>query len=146
MKHTFMAIVVIIFLLFFTLSFSECDREPLWFDIEFVNNTDYTLACESVLREVSDTIFPDKTLFPDGIEEITRVIKPHSTHVSRYNRYGFKHLAEKGLYESFYFFDVDTIKNVSWERIKKEKIFVKVIDIYSWDDLENKYGFLMYVP
>ena len=141
--------IIEVSLIFLSLSLllSGCERGRgrLWFDIEFVNNTDRALACEDLLRELSDTVFPENSPFPNGIEKTTRVINPHSTQISRFNISRFKHLEEHGLYESFCFFDVDTINEVPWEIIRSKKNVVKVIDVYSFDDIE-KCNYIMIVP
>jgi len=115
-------------------------------DIDFVNNTGFTLVCDFDLREPLDTLLHENSPWPNGIEKIDCVIEPHSTHVSRFNKRSFTRLEESGLCYSFYFYDVDTIKNVSWERIRNENIVIKKVHIYSLNDLEYNYDKVICIP
>jgi len=115
-------------------------------DIEFVNNTDFTLVCQFDYRELSDTILHENTPWPKGVQKTDCIIKPHSTHLSRFNQSDFIGLEEKGLCRSFYFFDVDTINAVPWERIRSENIVVKKVYIYSLNDIKYKFDNVIYIP
>lgn len=135
------------FLLLLSIIFlTGCFGDSLYIDVKFENNTDCTLVFHREIRELSDTLLQEDSPWPDGIKDSHFVINPHSTHVSRFMRSGFNHLAEHGKYHSFYFFDIDTIKSVAWERVRAENIYVKKVDFYSINDLEYKYDCVICIP
>lgn len=115
-------------------------------DVEFVNNTDMTLVCSFEYRDIKDTILHEHSPWVDGIKNTDLVIEPHSTQVSRFNKSGFSDLEEKGLCKSFYFFDIDSIKAVSWDRIRTENMVIKKVHIYSLNDILYKYDKMICVP
>lgn len=123
-----------------------CERNPSWIDIKFINNTDFTLLCLDAYRELSDTVLQEENPWPQGPNETSGLIKPHSTHVSRVTKFGLTHLEEHGLCLTLYFFDVDIIKTVPWEKIRTDNIVIKAVDIHSLDEIENKYKKIITVP
>lgn len=137
------SIFSILFLLSVLFCITGCEEVV---DIDFVNNTNFTLVCDFDLREPSDTLLHEDTPWPNGIEKTDCVIKPHSTHVSRFNKRSFTRLEETGLCRSFYFYNIDTIKNVSWEKIRTENIVIKKVHIYSFNDLMYNYDMVICIP
>ena len=107
-------------------------------DITYVNNTDKKIFVMDQWQAVTDTSLWETPWF-EGIDEKRYcVINSYSSRVSRYIK---KHIQtmidDKGAYR-FIIYDVDTLKNVPWERIEKEYKIVKRVDIYSLDDLQKK--------
>ena len=118
-------------------------------DITFVNNTDRTLIAIKVYRESTDTVLPEQSFWPMGIKEDSfipeLIIKPQSKHVSRFVESNIiKAINEIGCVR-FYFFDLDTINSVSWERIKSENLVVKRVDFCTADDF-YRYNNVISVP
>lgn len=143
MKHKLFFLLILSLIVFLT----GCIRTNLNIEIEFVNYSDRTLICKGgVIRELSDTVLPEITPWANGIEKTDRIISPHSKHISKAKKSGFEKLAENGLCESYYFFDIDTIINVPWERIRAENMVLKRVDIYSLEELEYKYKCVITYP
>lgn len=127
--------VTFFILSFFMMGCNNIGQE--FIDITYVNNTDKKIFVMDQWQVVSDTSLW-KTAWYEGIDEkIYCVINPRNSRVSRYIK---KHiqtmLDEYGAYR-FVFYDVDTLCDVPWERIEKEYIIVKRVDVYSLDDLQK---------
>jgi hypothetical protein len=101
--------------------------------VKLYNNSTDTIMAYNEAKSVEDSMLYVMSSVPAGI----LTIKPGS-----YGEFDLQAIDKSNFEDGdyvirYYFFNPDTVRNVSWERIAKENILLKRVDIYSWQQLED---------
>ena len=132
MKQSFLYYVMLLSALLFL---TGCETEIEVIDFTIVNNTDQKLLSCSRYREPADTVLPESSLWPNGIGKEDVITQPHSKHERRFVLSWIKNAINRGECFSVYYFDVDTIISVPWEKIRAEHNVVKRVDFRTMEEL-----------
>ena len=130
-------ILVIILFLFIGCPGEEFPPDDMGINIINNSNIEIVFYTQSIRNAVIDTSLNDE--LPWGnINNIdsSYIVLPHTSYLHTYYSKNLKTLLEQG-WIHYYIFNFDSIKTISWERIRNEYIVAKRIDFDTWEDLEE---------
>ena len=127
LKFIFIGLIMVLFL-------SSCPREfPMDGRLKLENNSD-----ESIIYVFTfETIEKAKKDYWNGKYLETEIIYPNSYRIIEFNIGREKQSFKENIPQKcYYLFNLDSVKTISWERLRDERIILKEVIFNSWEEME----------